>query len=119
MKVARSLSQEKNTRADARAANEPTLRTKASYVFAAILATWPLAQACSSSSGPTMPVECGSGAVMCMADSICCPSAQPFFCGGPTDPDNLGCYATLQDATAVCGMTTVNGKTMTIAYQCR
>jgi hypothetical protein len=51
-------------------------------------------------------------------DSICCPSTDPFFCGGPADPNNLGCYPTLQTAAAVCGTQSVGGKTTTVAYQC-
>jgi hypothetical protein len=70
--------------------------------------------ACATTLQPTPPVECGTGTVSCTMDSKCCPSAQPFFCGGPTDPDLLGCYPTLPEAASVCA--TQNGKT--IAYQC-
>jgi hypothetical protein len=74
--------------------------------------------ACSSSSGLASPVECGPGAVTCTMDSICCPSAAPFFCGGPIDPNYRGCYPSLQAASAVCGMDMSGGHPVTLSYQC-
>jgi hypothetical protein len=76
-----------------------------------------LASACASS-GPTMPVECGSGTVTCATDAICCPGSDAFYCGGPIDPDNLGCYPTLKAAEAVCRTEPVNGKNVNSAYAC-
>jgi hypothetical protein len=72
-----------------------------------------------SSTGPTSPVECDSGGVTCTRNSTCCPAAQPFYCGAPTDIDNLGCYATLEDAAAICSTETgLGGGTANAAYQC-
>jgi hypothetical protein len=91
------------------------LRALLALVAAGMIAS-PLA--CASTLTATPPVECGAGTVSCTMDSKCCPASDPFFCGGPTDPDNFGCYATLQDAASVCGTESFNGKTMTIAYPC-
>ncbi len=77
----------------------PLLRVLVLLAAPAILAS-PLA--CSSGVGPTSPVECGAGTVTCAMDSICCPASDPYFCGGPSDPDYLGCYATMQQASSVC-----------------
>jgi hypothetical protein len=67
-----------------------------------------------------MPVECGAGTVTCEMDNICCPSSDAFYCGGPLDPDNLGCYPTLKDAQSVCGSapSPVTGKNENLAYAC-
>src|SRR5262249_42259811 len=74
--------------------------------------------ACSSGNGLESPVECGPGALTCSMDNICCPSTAPFFCGGPIDPNPIGCYPSLQEASAVCGMDNAGGMPMTLAYQC-
>jgi hypothetical protein len=72
--------------------------------------------ACASTLTAMSPVECGTGTVSCTMDNKCCPPSDPFFCGGPADPDNFGCYATLADAASVCGTDPTNG--MTLAYPC-
>jgi hypothetical protein len=84
----------------------------------ALIATGTLASplACASTLTAMSPVECGAGTVLCAMDNKCCPPSDPFFCGGPSDPDNFGCYATLTDASSVCGTDPTND--MTIAYQC-
>jgi hypothetical protein len=85
------------------------MRQRALRALLALVATGALASplACASTLTATAPVECGPGTVL-----------RPVFCGGPADPDNYGCYASLQDAASVCGTNSFNGKTMTIAYQC-
>jgi hypothetical protein len=91
-----------------------------SALLVAALAALPLA---CGSSGPEQPVECDTGGtVTCTMDSICCPSADPFYCGGPADGDqsNVGCYPTLAQAAAVCGTEpgSDGSDAGTLAYQC-
>jgi hypothetical protein len=94
------------------------MHRRALRALLALVATRTLASplACASTLTATAPVECGPGTVSCTMDSKCCPSSDAFFCGGPTDPDNFGCYATLKDAASVCGTDSYSGKTL--AYQC-
>jgi hypothetical protein len=85
-------------------------------VLAAAYGAAPLS--CSSAVTAVPPVECGPGTVTCTMDSKCCPSADPWFCGGLINLDDLGCYPSMQAAASICGTSRASGKTTTLAYQC-
>jgi hypothetical protein len=88
-----------------------------------LLALAALAGACGSGgdSSPNATVGCTSGVLHCnmQGDDLCCPTDEPYICSSPPDLANLGCYASMAEAKAVCGSYTFDGKPMTLAYKCQ
>jgi hypothetical protein len=90
-------------------------------VFALVASGWVYGCGSNGGGGDGGTVSCTGTALHCDqgGSQVCCPTAKPYFCGAPPDLSDYGCYATMTEATAVCGSVVFNGQDESLAVQCQ